>query len=139
MTNHLSVHLQPFTIYFSKYHPFMHPSIPRSISHQLMQPFVHPSKKNKLFSHLSILLFINPFFHDQSPSAHACICIANHVFFHPSTYPLHHPTISLFVCLFFYPFSQSFTCPSIHTFSWYCLREESRDWMRAVAWPMNMA
>lgn len=25
------------------------------------------------------------------------------------------------------------------TFSWYCRREESRDWMSAVAWPMNMA
>lgn len=25
------------------------------------------------------------------------------------------------------------------TFSWYCRREESRDWMRAVAWPTNMA
>lgn len=25
------------------------------------------------------------------------------------------------------------------TFSWYCRREESSDWMRAVAWPMNMA
>ena len=28
--------------------------------------------------------------------------------------------------------------PSL-TFSWYWRREESSDWMRAVAWPMNMA
>lgn len=25
------------------------------------------------------------------------------------------------------------------TFSWYWRLEESSDWMRAVAWPMNMA
>jgi hypothetical protein len=25
------------------------------------------------------------------------------------------------------------------TFSWYWRREESSDWMSAVAWPMNMA
>ena len=27
----------------------------------------------------------------------------------------------------------------VFTFSWYCRREESSDWMSAVAWPMNMA
>lgn len=28
--------------------------------------------------------------------------------------------------------------PSL-TFSWYWRLDESRDWIRAVAWPMNMA
>lgn len=29
--------------------------------------------------------------------------------------------------------------PTPLTFSWYWRRDESSDWMRAVAWPMNMA
>lgn len=30
-------------------------------------------------------------------------------------------------------------CEDSLTFSWYCRRDESSDWMRAVAWPTNMA
>lgn len=40
---------------------------------------------------------------------------------------------------FFFIISNNMCPYLVLTFSWYCLREESSDWIRAVAWPTNMA